>query len=81
MEWGNLIINPRFQKGGLVRQMAHFVSKTARQCGGGYLLGAADKHLAPLYLSLGFEIIDTKVVCPFPGWEVDSCCLALFLKS
>jgi len=72
VEAGAGALDPDFQQAGLFLPLIQHTVRVAFQSGYRYLLGACDDKLITLYHNMGFSTLETKVVCPKPGWEFRS---------
>jgi hypothetical protein len=72
VEAGAGAMDPEFQKAGLfVPLMAHS-TRVAVQSGHRFVLGACDDDLLGMYGEMGYELLETRVVEPKPGWKFQS---------
>jgi GNAT superfamily N-acetyltransferase len=72
VEAGAGAIHPDFQRAGLFTPlMAHSV-RVAVETGHRYVLGACDDGLLGMYREMGFEILESRIVEPKPGWRFRS---------
>ena len=72
VEAGAGAVHPEFQRAGLfVPLMAHS-ARVAVQAGYGFVLGACEDGLLAMYGEMGFEVLETRVCEPKPGWRFRS---------
>ena len=72
VEAGAGAVHPEFQRAGLfVPLMAHAV-RVAVQAGYGFVLGACEDGLLGMYGEMGFEVLETRLCEPKPGWRFRS---------
>jgi hypothetical protein len=72
VEAGAGAIEPAFQRAGLFVPLMQHSVRVAVQSGHRYVLGACDDDLLGMYREMGFELLETRLVEPKPGWRFRS---------
>jgi hypothetical protein len=72
VEAGAGAVHPDFQRAGLFVPLMQHAVRVAVQSGHRYVLGACEDGLLAMYREMGFEVLETRVVEPKPGWRFAS---------
>jgi hypothetical protein len=72
VEAGAGAMHPDFQRAGLFVPLMLHSLRVAVQSGHRFVLGACDDGLLGMYREMGFEILETRIVEPKPGWRFRS---------
>ena len=72
VEAGAGAVHPDFQRAGLFVPLMQHAVRVAVQSGHRYVLGACEDGLLAMYREMGFEVLETRVVEPKPGWRFRS---------
>ena len=68
VEAGAGAVHPDFQRAGLFVPLMQHAVRVAVQSGHRFVLGACEDGLLAMYGEMGFEVLETRVVEPKPGW-------------
>jgi hypothetical protein len=68
VEAGAGAMHPDFQRAGLFGPLMQRSFRVAVQSGHRYVLGACEDDLLAMYQSMGFEVLEQRIVEPKPGW-------------
>lgn len=77
VEGGAGATHPDFQRAGLYVPLMQHLFRVAVQSGHRYVLGACPDELVGMYGDMGFDVLETRLVEPKPGWRFRShllCC-------
>jgi GNAT superfamily N-acetyltransferase len=72
VEAGAGAMDPEFQRAGLFRPLMRRAFDVAVQSGHRWVLGACEDGLLAMYRSMGFELLEERMVEPKPGWRFRS---------
>lgn len=81
VEGGAGAVHPDFQRCGILHRILQHMIRVTAQSGYRYFVAACDESLAHSYHSMGFTPLESKTVCPRPGWEFTSHLFVLDLQS
>lgn len=72
VEAGAGAVHPDFQRAGLFVPLMLHSLRVALQSGHRFVLGACEDGLVGMYREMGYEILETRIVEPKPGWRFRS---------
>lgn len=81
VEAGAGATDPDFQRAGLFLPLMQHAVRVALQSGYRYMLGACADDLLDMYKQMGFEVVESRVVSPKPGWEFNSHLFVMDMKA